>query len=88
MSTFLINKKNYFFQVDCDVDVSKFECEVFDTIDEMYSRVCEKLNLQRDEIEGNEIFIDELGHEHSFNGCSIDTKPELSIEQYIDQWEC
>jgi hypothetical protein len=87
MTTYLISKKGFFFEIDCPFDASKISCEVFDTLGDMYFRVSELVGLSISEIEGCQIYIDANGIEYSFNGAAHDDKIE-NIELYVDEWEC
>lgn len=63
---FIVNSSNYYFSVDKSVQLNlsllnNFALKAFDCKESMYSYVCEKLNLEMDEVHSTEPLITKTG---------------------------
>lgn len=64
---FIVNSSNYYFSVDQSVQLNlsllnNFGLKAFDSKEAMYSYICEKLNLEMDEVHSTEPLITKNGN--------------------------
>ena len=75
-SYYVVNYQGYYFHLDesvvdfIDEHCLRHEgCELFDSIDDMFEHLKDKLGLERDELEGNEITISCKGDNMFYETC-------------------
>ena len=84
---FVSNKKNYFFEIRCDLDLSKVEVEVFETKAQMYLHVCNSENLSLSEVEGYEIVMKLEDGKYQLCERGSWFAIEGDLESYIEDFE-
>lgn len=90
MKNFIMNQRGHFFVTDFAVHQPSLEnCKVFDSLEELYAAVCNKFDLQLDEVEDLHFEISDEGESGYWNGdfeCEFSDFDAYTIEEYISRF--
>lgn len=88
---YILTKNDYFLVIDLSINISDLvDCEICVSLTDLYTRAAARLNLDLEEVENNEIYIQlENGRyvEYDTRGIGSDIETD-DIARYVSEWQC